>query len=156
MAAQQPILVTEDEKKKIDAELNELVKVRRPEIAQKIGQAAADGDLSENGAYHHAKEQQGHIEGRIAELEFLSRNVVVVEPERAGSVGLGNTVEIKDDRGGSKTYRIVGVHGARPSEGLISVESPLGAALQGRKKGDRVQYKTPAGEERTVTILSVE
>ncbi len=156
MATQQQILVTQEEKNKIETELAELVNVRRPQIAQKIGQAAADGDLSENGAYHDAKEQQGHIEGRIAELEFVARNAVVVEPDTKGTAGMGNTVEIKDERGKTKVYRLVSVHGARPSEGLISVESPLGAALFGNKSGDQVRYRTPSGEERAVTILRVE
>lgn len=156
MTTQGQILVTEDEKKKIEAELRELIDVRRPQIAKKIGQAAADGDLSENGAYHDAKEQQGRLEGRIQELEHLARNAIVVEPRADDSIGIGNSVRIKDERGNERTYKIVSQHGVSASNGLISDKAPLGSALMGHAKGDSVAYKTPSGEERTVKILDVE
>lgn len=149
------ISVTEEERQRLQADLDELVSVKRPMIARKIGRAAADGDLSENGAYHDAKEQQGHIEGRIQELEYVMRNAVVVEPQ-LGSVGLGNTVAIEDEKGDTKTYRVVSKHSARPSEGLISDESPLGRALIGHGAGERVMYTTPNGLEKSVTIQSIE
>lgn len=156
MTTQGQILVTEDEKKKIDAELRELIDVRRPQIAAKIGQAAADGDLSENGAYHDAKEQQGRLEGRIQELEHLARNAKVVEPRDDNSIGIGNSVRIKDERGNERSYKIVSQHGVSASNGLISDKAPLGSALMGHAKGDSVTYKTPSGEARTVKILEVE
>jgi transcription elongation factor GreA len=148
------ISLTEEEHNKLQAELDELVNVKRPQIAQKIGRAAADGDLSENGAYHDAKEQQGHLEGRIQEIDYLIRNSVVVEPAK-GKVGLGNTVEIKDDRGNQRTLRLVSKHGVRVAEGLISDESPLGRALMGHTSGESVSYRTPNGQERSVKILKV-
>jgi transcription elongation factor GreA len=156
MTTQGQILVTEEEKKKIEDELRELIDVRRPLIAKKIGQAAADGDLSENGAYHDAKEQQGRLEGRIQELEHLARNAVVVEPRNDNSIGIGNSVRLKDERGNERTYKIVSEHGVSASNGLISDRAPLGAALVGHAAGDSVTYKTPSGEERTVTILDVD
>jgi transcription elongation factor GreA len=152
MSVQQSVLLTEDEKQRLNAELNELITVKRPEIAQKIGRAAADGDLSENGAYHDAKEQQGHIEGRIQELEYLVRNAVVVAPQE-DRVSIGSTVHVKDDTGQAKAYRLVSKHSARPSEGLISVESPLGQALLDHAVGDTVTYGTPKGQQKSVTIL---
>jgi transcription elongation factor GreA len=149
------ILVTEDEQQRIKAELHELITVRRPQIAKKIGQAAADGDLSENGAYHDAKEQQGHVEGRIQELEYLVRNSVVVAPQ-SDRVGLGSTVHIKDENGSPKIYRIVSKHSARPSEGLISDESPLGQALMNHESGETVTYTTPGGQQKSVSIVKLE
>ena len=155
MTTQGQIHVTEAEKQKIEAELRELIDVRRPLIAKKIGQAAADGDLSENGAYHDAKEQQGRVEGRIQELEYLARNAVVVEPRNDDSIGIGNTVDLEDERGQKRTYQIVSQHGVSASAGLISDRSPIGSALMGHGAGDSVTYKTPSGEERTVKILEV-
>ncbi len=147
--------MTAEEKRRLEQELTQLISVKRPEIAGKIGRAAADGDLSENGAYHDAKEQQAHIEGRIAELEYVVRNAVVVEPQ-ADAIGLGNLVHIKDESGGERSFRVVSKLSARPSEGLLSDESPLGAALLGHVPGESVSYQTPAGQSKTVTILSIE
>lgn len=149
------VLVTSEEKQRLESELKQLINVKRPELADKIGRAAADGDLSENGAYKDAKERQGHIEGRIQELEYLVRNAVVVEP-RQDRVGMGNTVVIEDEGGKRRMYRMVSRHSARPSEGLISLESPLGAALVDHQAGETVSYRTPDGKERSVTILTVE
>lgn len=155
MAMEQPILVTEDEKQKIQTELTELITVKRPEIARKIGRAAADGDLSENGAYHDAKEQQGHIEGRIQRLEYLVRNAVVVEPQK-DVIGIGSTVHLRTESGTEQAYRLVSIHGARPSEGLLSGESPLGQSLLGHSAGETVTYATPNGAQRSVEILRIE
>jgi transcription elongation factor GreA len=146
--------VTQEEEDRLKSELHELIRVKRPEIAKKIARAAADGDLSENGAYHDAKEQQGHIEGRIQELEYLVRNALVVQP-LAGKVGLGSTVHITDDGGEAKTYRLVSRHSARPREGLISDESPIGKAIMGHSPGETVTYETPNGHK-SVTIQSIE
>ena len=155
MAISNEILVTQAEHDRLVAELTELVNVRRPEVAKKIGRAAADGDLSENGAYHDAKEQQGHVEGRIQELEYLVRNATVVAPQ-TDKVGLGSAVHISDDNGAEKLYRLVSKHSARPSEGLISDESPLGQALIGHTAGESVSYSTPNGTEKSVKIIRIE
>jgi transcription elongation factor GreA len=154
MSTGDQVLLTQEEKHRLQAELDELVHVKRPDIAHKIGRAASDGDLSENGAYHHAKEQQGHLEGRINELEYLLRNAVVVQPN-VDTVGIGNTVNIKDESGKARTYQVVSKHSAKPSEGLISDESPLGKALLGKSAGDTVQYATPSGELKSVKIERV-
>lgn len=155
MSVGQQVFLTEAEKQRLERELEELITVRRPEIAHSIGRAAADGDLSENGAYHHAKEQQGHLEGRINELEYLVRNAVVVEPTK-DIAGIGSTVHITDDSGSPRSYQVVSKHSAKPSEGLISDESPLGRALMGRSAGESVEYSTPAGQKKSVKILSIE
>ncbi len=154
MSVGSQIKLTPAEKDRLQAELHELVSVKRPEIAKKIGNAAADGDLSENGAYHHAKEQQGHLEGRIGELEHLLRNAVVVE-HTGDAVGIGAHVDIKDESGKVRSYQVVSKHSAKPSEGLISDESPLGEALLGKVAGDKVEYRTPAGQTKSVTIVSI-
>ena len=155
MAIGNEVLLTEEERRRLQSELDELVGVKRPEIARKIGQAAADGDLSENGAYHHAKEQQGHLEGRIMELEHLLRNAVVVEPT-THIVGIGSVVHIRDEHGKTKRYQVVSKHSAKPSEGLISDESPLGKALIGTAAGNKATYETPSGQAKTVTVETIE
>ena len=154
MAVDGRVPVTQEEEERLQHELQELIRVKRREIAKKIARAAADGDLSENGAYHDAKEQQAHIEGRIQELEYLVRNAIVVQPQ-AGKVGLGSTVHIIDDAGATRTYRLVSRHSARPREGLISDESPIGQAILGHTPGETVAYETPNGHK-SVTIQSIE
>jgi transcription elongation factor GreA len=154
MAVDGRVPVTQEEEERLQHELQELIRVKRREIAKKIARAAADGDLSENGAYHDAKEQQAHIEGRIQELEYLVRNAIVVQPQ-AGKVGLGSTVHIIDDAGATRTYRLVSRHSARPREGLISDESPIGQAILGHTSGETVAYETPNGHK-SVTIQSIE
>lgn len=131
-------------------ELEELVNVKRPELANKLQEAIALGDLSENADYHDAKEQQAFLEGRIRYLENLLRGATIIEDSAqggpAGVVRLGAqvTVVIEDDP--PTTYTIVGAAEANPAEGKISNESPLGAALLGRKKGDTVMIDVPAGQ----------
>jgi len=131
---------------KLKEELNELKTVKRRELAQRIEEAKAMGDLSENAEYHEAKDALGFVEGRILEIEDLMKNVAVIENERgeAGIVRVGSTVvtEVKDKE---KTFTIVGSNEADPLSGKISNESPIGEALIGGKAGDEVRVETPGG-----------
>ena len=136
--------ITTDGRKELEAELEKL-KGRRGEIAEKIADARGYGDLSENAEYDAAREEQGLVESRIAEIEDILTNAEIIKASRASSVGLGSKVELKN---GSKTvhYHIVGPVEANPLEGKISNESPIGLALMGKKVGDSASVVTPKGE----------
>jgi transcription elongation factor GreA len=137
-------------------ELDQLVRVRRPEIAGKIKAARELGDLSENFEYHAARNEQGFIEARIAELEAIVRNHVLIEPPaETGEVALGSTVTLAEEGGPPQTYRIVGPAEADPAAGRISHESALGSALLGRRSGDAVEVRAPSGDSYTVRVESV-
>jgi transcription elongation factor GreA len=129
-------------------ELDELVNVRRPELAQKLKEAVADGDLKENANYHDAREKQSFLEGRIQYLENILRSAVIVANNGASDeVRVGTLVTITEDGStDEETYTIVGAAEANPREGKISNESPIGSALLGRRKGEKVRVKTPGGE----------
>lgn len=129
-------------------ELDYLKNVRRREIAREIGIAREKGDISENAEYDAAKEAQGLLEKRIAEFEDkLSRATVMENMEIAADKAyIGATVKIKDlDSAEESAYTLVSQEEANFKEGKISVESPIGKALLGHKKGDVVEIKTPAG-----------
>ncbi|MEL6269243.1 MAG: transcription elongation factor GreA [Chloroflexota bacterium] len=140
--------LTPEGKEAIERELRDLIDIQRPELAQKLKEAVAQGDLKENADYHDAKERQGFIEGRIADLEATLRRAVIIEKSEAGgAVQIGNTVTIREV--GTKedeVYMIVGSAEANAREGKISNESPIGQALIGRKKGDKVKVETPGGK----------
>ncbi len=125
-------------------ELVNRMKVLRPEIAQKISDAKEMGDLSENFAYHEAKEQQAQNEMRIVDIQEMIVNAVVVEEKVGGAIGLGSTFVV-DTKSGQKTYQIVGENEADPMVGKISNVSPLGSAFMGKKIGDVVQAEVPSG-----------
>jgi len=133
---------------RLKAELNQLEKIDRFEIAKAIGVAREHGDLKENAEYHAAKERQGHIEGRILELkDKLSRAEVIdctkVKTEKAV---FGTVVSLLDlDTDEEITYKLLGPEEADVKQGSISVLSPLGRSLLGKEVGDDVIAKTPGG-----------
>jgi transcription elongation factor GreA len=134
---------------KLKAELHELRSVKRPQVVNDIKRAREHGDLSENAEYHAAKEAQTHIERKIAELEFkLSRaQVVTGAPHGSDTVALLSRVKLKDQEDGEEVdYLLVSAAEADLLAGKISIESPVGKALVGRKVGDEVKVKTPGGE----------
>lgn len=135
--------ITEDGKKELELELEQL-KGRRGDIADKIAEARDYGDLSENAEYDAAREEQGLVESRIAEIEDILMNAELITGGSKTHVGLGSTVELKT---GAKTvkYIVVGPVEADPLEGKISNESPIGEALFGKKVGDSVTITTPKG-----------
>ncbi len=140
-----PVYLTAEGLEKLKAELNELITVERPRVAARIHEAKLDGDLSENAEYEDAKQEQSFLEGRIATLEAQLRNAAVIEKSSNGDkVGIGSKVVIKGSDG-EETFTIVGSAEAAPREGRISNESPVGAALMGRKKGDVVTVQAPSG-----------
>jgi len=139
-----PVYLTAEGLAKLKAELQELVTVDRPRVAARIHEAKLDGDLSENAEYEDAKQEQSFLEGRIATLELQLRNAAVIEKANGDSVGIGSKVVIKG-HDGEETFTIVGSAEAAPRDGRISNESPVGVALMGRKKGDKVVVQAPSG-----------
>lgn len=135
--------ITDAGKKELEAELADL-KSRRGAIADKIAEARDYGDLSENAEYDSAREEQGLVESRIAEIEDILLNATIIPVTKSSSVKLGSKVELKT---GSKTvvYHVVGPVEADPLAGRISNESPIGLALMGKKIGDTATITTPKG-----------
>lgn len=136
--------ITEDGKRELESELDEL-KSRRGVIADKIAEARDYGDLSENAEYDAARDEQGLVESRIAEIEDILLNAEIITGGAKGKVGLGSKVELKTD-GKTVTYIVVGPVEADPLEGKVSNESPIGVAVFGKKVGDHVTITTPKGE----------
>lgn len=136
--------ITNEGKKELEKEL-EALKGRRGEIAEKIAEARDYGDLSENAEYDAAREDQGVVESRIAEIEDILMNAEIIEGGSKHEVGLGSTVELKTDKK-TVTYTVVGPVEADPLEGKISNESPIGVQLMGKKVGETVVHTTPKGD----------
>jgi transcription elongation factor GreA len=129
----------------------------RREIAERIKTAREWGDLSENSEYHDAKNDQAHLETKIARLREKIAGAVIVEESPAGAgglVGLGSTVVVRDQEGVDQTWRIVSSHEANAREGRLSAESPVAVALLGRPAGDEISVSLPKGTRR-LTIVSV-
>jgi transcription elongation factor GreA len=144
--------ITADGKKELENELLGL-KARRGEVAEKISAARDFGDLSENAEYDAAREEQGLLETRIAEIEDIVNNAEIIKATSKSTIGLGSRVELKNDDK-KVEYVIVGPVEANPIEGKISNESPIGMALYGKKDGDTVTISTPKGDI-SYTIVSV-
>jgi transcription elongation factor GreA len=151
-----PITVAGAEK--LRAELHELKTVQRPNIVTAIAEARSHGDLSENAEYHAAKERQGFIEGRIAELESKLGNAQIIDTrllETDGRCVFGATVDLEDMKSGEKvTYQIVGDDEADIKQGKISISSPIARALIGKYAGDLAEVQAPGGV-REYEILDV-
>ena len=139
-------------------ELNYLKTTRSDEVAEQIKIARGFGDLSENSEYDEAKNEQGKLYSRIAELEEVLQHVVIVDESSAPSniVTIGCKVTVTDAAGKAKlTYRIVGSQESDPMRGIISEESPFGKALLGAKEGDTVTVEAPIGSI-LYTVLKIE
>lgn len=139
-------------------ELHRLKTVERPAVIQAIAEARAQGDLSENAEYEAARERQGFIEGRIAELEAKLGTAQIIDPaeiDADGRVVFGATVHLSDEESGAEiVYQIVGDDEADLKQGLISINSPIARALIGREAGDVAQVAAPGGT-RGYEILAV-
>lgn len=134
---------------KLRAELQHMKNVERPAVIAAIAEARSHGDLSENAEYDAAKERQGFVEGRIAELEGKLANAQVIDPKLLDADGrcvFGATVELEDlENGETVTYQIVGDDEADIKEGKISISSPIARALIGKHAGDVAEVKAPGG-----------
>lgn len=147
-------LLTKDGLEKLKKELELLTGQRRKEVIERIQEAVAHGDLSENADYAQAKEEQAFIEGHIQELEEILKNAEIIESNGSRNmVSVGSTVKVKvNDQ--ERAYTIVGSNEANPAQGRISNESLVGQKLLGRKPGDRLDIETPSGKS-TYEILEI-
>jgi transcription elongation factor GreA len=139
---------------RMTAELDELTRVKRPEVVNRIKTAREHGDLKENAEYHAAREEQSFLEGRVQALEDRIRRAVVVDEVATGRVLIGSTVTV-EIAGEELTYTIVGSAEANPAAGRLSSASPVGAALLGATAGAEVDVRTPRGEVR-YRVVSVD
>ena len=143
---------------RLRAELDDLSKRGRIAVADKIERARELGDLSENGDYHAAKDEQGHMEGRIRQLEHLLENAEIIEPPREGIVGPGSVVTVVyegDSESSAERYLVGHIEERTGDLDVVSPTAPLGAALIGSRAGDWVSYQAPNGTLR-VRVLTVE
>ena len=145
--AEQRIVMTKKNYEKLKEELDYLIKVKRPEIIERIAEARSHGDLSENAEYDAAREEQRSNEGKIAELEYRIKNADIREEDTStGYVHLGSQVTVYDeDMAETEVYIIVSVTEVDAMNGKISVESPVGSALLRKKVGDKVKIDCPEG-----------
>ncbi|MDD3243212.1 MAG: transcription elongation factor GreA [Eubacteriales bacterium] len=147
--------MTADGIKQLEQELEHLKTTRRKEVSQRIKEAIALGDLSENSEYDDAKNEQAFLEGRIAELESKLSNTEVIASAESGSnlVGLGCEVKVENVKSGAQSvYSIVGSMEADPFNGRISNESPIGAALMNQTLGAVVEFEVPGGHKQLKII----
>jgi transcription elongation factor GreA len=132
-------------------ELQRLKSVERPAVSAAIGEARSHGDLSENAEYDAARERQGFIEARIADIEAKLGNAQVIDPKLLDAEGrcvFGATVDVQDDAGETATWQLVGEDEADIKEGRISYSSPIARGLIGKEAGESAEVQTPGGLKR--------
>ncbi|HEX3519074.1 MAG TPA: transcription elongation factor GreA [Solirubrobacteraceae bacterium] len=157
MAQEATNLITAEGLESLEAELDALEGEGRREIAERIKTAREWGDLKENSEYHDAKNEQAHLETKIARLREKIADAVVVEEDSSGANGVvsfGSTVVVRSDDGAEQTWRIVSSHDAAPGAGRLSAESPVAVALLGRAQGEQISVSLPKGK-RTLTVVSI-
>jgi transcription elongation factor GreA len=149
-------LITTEGLRALEDELAALEGEGRREIAERISTAREWGDLKENAEYHDAKNEQAHLETKIARLrERIAAAVLVDERSDAEVVAFGARVRVRDEEGTEQTWQIVSSHEAEPTQGRLSAESPVAVALLGRAVGEQVTVSLPK-RERSLTILAVD
>lgn len=150
-------LITAEGLEELEKELEYLKIVRRKEVSEKIKAALAFGDISENAEYDEAKNEQANVEGRIAKIEQMIKNAIVIKAgTKKGVVDVGSKVTIKDlEFDETMEYTIVGSAEADPFKGKISNVSPLGKALIGKKTGEIIEVASPAGDMIKYEILTI-
>lgn len=152
------IQLTAEGKKRLEEELLHYKTVRRQEVAERIQQAKAYGDVSESGEYEDAKNEQSMVEGRIRELEQWLSHAEIIPDNGNGDktvVRIGTRVTILDEFGDKEVYTLVSSPEARSSENKISDESPFGSAMVGKRKGDKFSVDAPAGKL-SFTIIGID
>jgi transcription elongation factor GreA len=138
--------ITSEKKTELEKELVLLQTSKRREILDALEFAKSLGDLSENAEYHQAREEQGKLEERIASIENILQNSIVIKQHHSTSVEVGSTVTVqKEGEKNKQTFQIVGSEEADFASGKISNNSPLGQALFGKQKGETAKFKTPKG-----------
>ena len=147
MTLERKVMLTEEGLKKVQEELHYLKRVKRTEIAEKIRNAVTFGEIAENAEYNSVKNEQSFIEGRILALEKIIENYELIDKEEnPDCVLLGSDVLVKDTKNKKEyKYTILDYVESEPDCGKISISSPIGRALLGKKKGDLVEVRVPAG-----------
>lgn len=154
--ADKDFVLTQEGKVKLEEELHYLETVKRIEVGERIKIAREFGDISENSEYDDAKNEQGMMEARIAEItHILNEAVVVTVPKRSSKVNIGSTVTV-DMGGKERVFTIVGAAESDAASGKISNESPVGSTLLGKKKGDTIETYGPTGKKISMTIEKIE
>lgn len=150
------LIISEEKYKELEKELLELKTKKRAEVARRIRDAKDYGDITENSEYDEAKIQQAFIEGKIAEIEdTLKKAKILPKNNNSSEIAAGSRVTLKDGTGKTIQYSIVGPLESDPSSGKISIESPLGLAIVGKKKGEEVAVSFPSGKT-SFKILKIE
>ena len=141
-----PTYLSKEGLTKLRSELDEMISVKRPEVANRIHDAKEHGDLSENAEYEDAKNEQAFVEGKIQTLEALIKNATIIDENHSTEhVQIGSTVSVESGDG-AETFTIVGSAEAKPGEVRITNQSPVGRALLGKRKGDKIVVRVPAGD----------
>ena len=149
-------ILTPEGRQKLEDELHFLETEKRAEVGERIKVAREFGDISENSEYDDAKNEQGLMEARIAEISHILSEATVVEaPKRSNKIHIGSTATVDMD-GRERAFTIVGGAESDAGQGRISNESPVGSALIGRKKGDVVETTGPTGRKITMKVLKIE
>ena len=154
MAEEKEVVLTQEGKNELEAELEHLKNVTRKEVSEKIKEARSFGDLSENAEYDAAKDEQAEVEARISQIEYMLTYAKVVEDEGEDIVTVGKKVTL-EIFGEEQVYQIVGTSEADPYKNKLSHESPIGAACLNHTAGETVQAMTPGGEVK-FKILKIE
>lgn len=147
MNAKKKLKVTKEGLKKLKDELKERKTKVKKRLQDELEAEMRAGDLSENASYYRVQDEIGSNDRRIEELEEMIKNAEIVESDNDGTVGMGDEVTVKVGST-KKTFEVVSAPEADPTNNKISIDSPLGAALEGKKIGDSVQVKTPAGKQK--------
>jgi len=156
--SEKPAYLTREGRAKLETELEDLVTNGRKEVAARIGAAKELGDISESGEYEDAKNHQAHLEGRIREIKNILARAQPIDEENGQSheVRVGSKVTVRiDGEDGDETWAIVGSAEARPRDGKISNESPIGSALLGKHPRQKVTVQTPSGVLK-LTIVKIQ
>ncbi len=151
---EKPVYLTREGHDRLQAELDTLIRVTRMEVARRIAQAKDLGDLSENAEYEAAKHEQAFVEGRIREIQHQLSNAQLIDESTNGEkvIRIGTSVTVREEDGEEMTYTIVGSAEAKPREGKISNESPVGAALLGKHARQKVTVQTPSGSYKLTIV----
>ncbi len=152
-----PVFMTPEGRARIEAELEQLRSVKRPEVQERIRTAKEFSNTTDNAEFEEAKNDLAFVDGRIMDLERMLANAVLIDGDHAkhrDAVALGSTVTVADEEG-ETVYTIVGSAEASPADGRISNESPVGRAIMGHRRGDRVEVLTPGGVL-TLTITALD
>jgi transcription elongation factor GreA len=154
--SEKPTYLTREGRAKLETELAHLINVERKEVADRIAAAKELGDISESGEYEDAKKSQSLLEGRIRDIKHILSRAELIDEEHQdnGEVRVGSSVTVRFEDDEEETWTIVGSAEARPTDGKISNESPIGAALLGRRPRQKVTVQTPSGPMK-LTIVRI-